>query len=130
MVEKIPIMDDILTEGPEGITLRAYKCRICEQVHFPRPETCLNCFSDVLEGVALSRRGRLFTYTVVHMPTAHFQPPYAVGYVDLPKGLRVFSPLDILEDKPFEVGMEVEIKVGPIWQEEEKEVTGYKFTPV
>ena len=130
MVDQAPIMEGIFTECPDGMTLAAYKCKACERIHFPKPTLCLDCCADVLEPVPLSRRGRLFTYTIVHMPASHFQPPHAAGYVDLPEGLRIFVPLDIVESKPFQVGMEMEINIGPLWQEEDREIIGYRFSPV
>ena len=130
MNEKVPVIEGLFAESPEGYTLLAYKCTSCEQVHFPRAERCLSCLCDDLEKVPLSGRGKLFSYTVVQMPASHFQPPYAVGYVDLAEGIRIFTPLDIVENKPFQVGMEMEINTGPLWQEDDKDVVGYRFSPV
>jgi len=78
----------------------------------------------------LSRRGRLYSYTIAHMPSTHFQPPYAIGFVDLPEGVRVFAPLKMTEAKPFKVGMDMEVVIEKLWQEDDKQVIGYKFKPV
>ena len=43
------------------------------------------------------------------------------------EGIRVFTPLEMEEGKPFTVGMEMEIRVGTLWEEEDKEVVGFKF---
>lgn len=130
MLEKVPVRDGIFAEGPDGISLLANRCKSCGQVFFPKVQSCLNCFHKELEEISLSRRGNLFSYTIVHMPTIHFKPPFAIGYVDLPEGVRVFAPLDIVEDKPFKVGMDMEIAVGTLWQEDDKDIVGYRFSPV
>jgi uncharacterized OB-fold protein len=126
--EKVWIREGIVTEGPEGETLAGNQCKSCGQVFFPKAEqVCLNCLEGPLEDLALSRKGALCSYTVVHMPASGFQPPYAVGFVDLPEGVRVFTPLEMEEGKPFKEGMEMELRVGTLWEEEEKEVMGFKF---
>jgi uncharacterized OB-fold protein len=64
------------------------------------------------------------------MPALHFKPPYAVGYVELPEGVRVFAPLEMVDDRPFKVGMEMEVRVDPLWHEGETAVIGFRFTPI
>ncbi len=128
VAEKVWIREGIVAEGPEGQSLAGNRCKACGQVYFPKVElACLNCLEKQLEDVLLSRKGKLCSYSVVHMPASGFQPPYAVGFVDLPEGVRVFTPLEMEEGKPFKVGMEMEIRVGTLWEEEDKEVVGFKF---
>ena len=69
------------------------------------------CFNKDMEEIALSRRGKLYAYTIGHMASMHFQPSYAVGFVDMPEGVRVFAPLKMTEGKPSKVGMDVEVVV-------------------
>jgi len=64
------------------------------------------------------------------MPSMHFEPPYAIGYVVLPEGVRIFAPLEIVEGKPFEIDMEMEVVIEKLWQEDDNEIIGYKFKPV
>jgi len=64
------------------------------------------------------------------MASTHFPPPYAIGLVDMPEGVRVFAPLKITEDQPIRIGMEMEVMIEELWQEDDKKVVGYKFKPV
>ena len=64
------------------------------------------------------------------MPSMHFEPPFANGFIDIPGGPLVYALLEILEDKPFKVGMEMELKVDTLWTEDDKEFVGFKFCPV
>lgn len=130
MGEKVYISENIFTEGPDGMTLLANKCTSCGKVYFPKLEFCANCSGTELEDIALSRRGKLFTYTTTYMPSIHFEAPYANGFIDVKEGARVFAPLDIIEDKPFKVGMEMQLIIDTLWTEGEKEFVGFKFSPV
>jgi uncharacterized OB-fold protein len=58
------------------------------------------------------------------------QPPYALGLIDLPEGIRVLSPLKLSEDESYRIGMEMEIYFDELWKEEDQQVIGYKFRPV
>lgn len=130
MVEKVFIRNDIFTRGENGMTLLAHKCRSCGKVYFPKMRFCANCFSDELEEIPLSRKGKLYTYTINHMSSSHFEPPYANGLVDTAEGARIFAPLAMVKDKPFKIGMDMELEIVPLWREGEKEIIGYKFSPV
>ncbi len=105
------------------------KCKSCGQVFFPKVVACLNCLVENMEELKLSRRGKLYSYTIARMPSLHFEAPYAVGYVDVPEGVRIFAPLKIREGKAFQIGMEMEVVIETLWKEGEKEIIGYKFQP-
>lgn len=130
MTEMIPIKEGVFIERPEGVILLANRCKSCKQVFFPKAVSCLSCFNEDMEELKLSRKGKLYSYSIGHMPSSHFQPPYAIGYVDMPEGVRIFTPLKMVEGKPFKVGMEMEATIEKLWQEGEKEIIGYKFKPV
>jgi len=129
MAEKVFFREDIFTEGAEGTILLAHKCKSCGKVYFPKVHFCPNCFSVELEEIPLSRKGTLYTYTITYMSSSHLEAPYANGFVDTPEGARVFAPLAMVEDKPFKIGMEMELEVCPLWREEGKEIIAYRFSP-
>jgi len=130
MAEVVPVREGILVEDAEGGRLLGNKCKCCGQLFFPKARFCFTCFNKDMEEAVLSRHGRLYSYTIAHMPSTHFQPPYAIGFVDLPEGVRVFAPLKMTEAKPFKVGMDMEVVIEKLWQEDDKQVIGYKFKPV
>ncbi|MDP6344819.1 MAG: OB-fold domain-containing protein [Alphaproteobacteria bacterium] len=65
---------------------------------FPPKPFCPHSWSDRVEWVELSGRGRLYSQTVVHAAPAAFaaEAPYRVGIVDLDEGLRIATR--ILDD--------------------------------
>ena len=130
MTERIPVKEGIFTESPDGAILLANRCKSCKQIFFPKVVSCLSCFNEDMEELKLSRKGKLNSYTIGYMPSSHFQPPYAIGYVDMPEGVLIFTPLRIVENKPFNIGMEMEVTIETLWQEGDNEVIGYKFKPV
>ena len=130
MGEKVNIRDDLFIEGPEGTTLRATRCNECGKVFFPVVKFCPKCSESELKDIPLNKRGKLYTYTTTFMPSMHFDPPFANGYVDTGEGALIYSLLDIQEDKPFKIGMEMELKIETLWTEDDKEFVGFKFYPV
>ena len=130
MAEKIPVREGAFMEGPDGGILLANRCKSCHQIFFPKALFCLSCLAEDMEEVKLSRRGKLYSYTIGHMPSMHFQPPYAIGYVEMPEGVKIFAPLKMTEDRPLRIGMEMEVFIDKLWQEGDNEVIGYKFRAV
>jgi uncharacterized OB-fold protein len=113
-----------------GASLLANKCPSCGRIFFPEVRFCYDCRNGTLDKIALGRSGKLHSYTIGHMASLKFQPPYAVGFIDMPEGVRVFSPLQIVEGKPLKIGMEMQMTVKTIWQDEDGgEVLGYVFEP-
>ena len=125
-------MEDAFTETAEGGRLVGAKCRKCGQVFFPKVRACLNCFNEDMKDVVLSRRGKLYSYTIGRMPSLHFWPPYCLGYIDMPEGVRIFAPLKVEESgyEQLKIGMEMSVTIEKLWQEDDKEIIGWKFEPV
>ena len=130
MPDKIPLREDLFREGPDGGALLGCRCRSCGTSFFPKGVICLKCHEDKLEEISLSKRGKLYSHATALMPAANFKPPYSVGYIDLPEDIRVFAPLVEDKEKPFEIGMEMELVIEGLWEEDGKTVIGYRFKPV
>ncbi len=85
----------------------------------------------VLDALPLSRRGTLYTYTVIRQAPPRYPVPYAVGYVDLPEGVRVFAQMEGWQARELRLGEEMEISFETIRKDEQgHELIGYKFRPV
>jgi uncharacterized OB-fold protein len=89
------------SEDGEPVRLAGSRCRHCEGVFFPVKDFCPTCLkTDGLEIFPLSPSGTLYSFTVAHTGPAGFDPPYALGYIDLPEGLRIFAML--VDCEPFD----------------------------
>jgi uncharacterized OB-fold protein len=126
---KIPIREGLFTERIEG-NLVGFRCKSCSHVLPPLTIVCYHCSGGDLEKLPLSRVGTLYSYSIIHQPHKHFSVPYFIGYVDLPEGIRIFSPLKQKEGRAFQVGMEMELVVEKLWDQDGDEIIGPKFQPL
>lgn len=130
MSERVPVRKDLFVEGPQGWQLIGSRCRSCGQPFFPKAKSiCLNCEGEDLEETRIAPRGTLYSYAPSNVPTAHFRPPFIVGFVTLENGVRIASQLVEVEGKPFAIGMDMAMLMDTLWKEGDVEVFGYKFKP-
>ena len=120
-----------MPEGSGG-SLLGSRCRECKTTYFPPRQICPCCMKEgILDPLPLSRRGTLYTYTVIRQAPPRYPVPYAVGYVDLPEGVRVFAQLQGWEQRELNVGEEMEVFFETIRKDEQDhDLIGYKFRPV
>jgi uncharacterized OB-fold protein len=136
-----PAVEGWFTDDAEPPRLIGTRCRSCGTYFFPRETfSCRNpaCASSQLEEVQLSRRGRLWSYTNnCYAPPPPFVAsdpfqPYAVAAVELEKErMVVLGQVEAgvaVED--LEVGMEMELTVGTLYQDAEREAVIWKWRPV
>ena len=109
------------------------KCRSCGEVIFPSQSVCPNCSTEDTELVKFGRRGKLYTYSVIRQqPPMYYKGsvPYAIGYVELPEGIRIKSLLVGCDFEALKVGIDMELVVERLHDDEEgNEVVTYMFTP-
>jgi uncharacterized OB-fold protein len=135
MMEGIPFKDGLFTwplAPGEQAFLLGNKCKACGKLYFPKTALCLDCLKDdTLEEVKLSQRGKLYTYTIVRVPSPGFKVPYAFGYIDLPEGVRVCSQISAAEplEENLNLGMDMELDIGQVREEAGKPIIGYLFHP-
>ena len=130
MKKQVPFMEGIFAKKNNTLSLLGTRCNSCKQLFFPQRKTCINCFSEECEEVILSRKGKLYSYTISYMPVYHFTPPHAMGYIELPEGIRIFAPISDWKGKQLKIGMEMELIIDTLWEKDKNEIIGYKFKPV
>ena len=106
--------------------LMAGKCQKCGKIHLPPRPLCDNCFSRDFEWVTVSGKGKLLTYTIIHIAPAQFQAltPYAVGIVQFENGLKIPGMIQSVKQEQIKIGMELTLDFGicntmqhwPQWQ--------------
>ncbi|WP_206811708.1 Zn-ribbon domain-containing OB-fold protein [Paradesulfitobacterium ferrireducens] len=96
----------------EAPYLLGYKCEDCGKVWFPKLEICPECWTD-LKQIRLSRTGKLYSYSIIHVGQRGIKAPYAVGYVDFPENVRIYAQLAIPHDQ-IKLGMDVEVVQGVV----------------
>lgn len=133
--DKVPVKEGLfLWPFPEGDTppLIASRCDVCKKAFFPERDRCPHCQEkgDMKE-ISLSKRGKLYTYTIVRQAPPGFKPPYATALVDLPEGVRLFAQLTTADPEEIEVDGEVALTYGAIAVNKEgSEIVSYMFRPL
>jgi len=85
------------------------QCSDCQRVMVPPRPVCRTCYSTNLKEVDVEGKGKLVTWTVIHIspPTFMDMAPYTLGIVELENGERLTGIM--LEDPDnLEIGMEFE----------------------
>ena len=125
---RVSFRPDVLEVGPEGGRLRGSRCPACGAHFFPPREICSRCLGE-LEAVALSGRGTVYTYTVIHQGPPGFEAPYVLAYVDLPEGVRVLGQVEVAPEEA-RIGTEVELTLTTLGRDGDgREVVGFRFRP-
>ena len=127
----VPLRPGLLEVGPDGTGhLLGSRCPSCGAFFFPQRHVCSRCLTEELEATPLSARGTVYTCTVIHQAAPGFEVPYALGYVDLPEGVRVLGQIAGVEPDAVRIGMEVELSLEPFGEDDQgRELIGYRFRP-
>ncbi|MFW9833717.1 MAG: Zn-ribbon domain-containing OB-fold protein [Candidatus Thorarchaeota archaeon] len=108
-----PTIEEYLKNIQEGV-FRAYKCVDCGAVIAPPSGSCYGCGSNNMEWTDVSGKGKLVSFTVIHVAPDEFaeEAPYYVAIIELEEGTRVSARLlgyDPL--KPEEVSLGIPVKI-------------------
>lgn len=123
------IREGLFRESDTGPTLLAAECTTCGRTVFPSTRICLECGGEAIAPVELGALGELLCATVVHMGSGGFKPGYSVGYVMMPRGVRVFTQIVGSGETPLPSGTPMRLEIAPLWPEDKPDVLGYRFTP-
>lgn len=126
---QVPIREGLFEERDGKATLLGSRCTSCGQVFFPPRTICSECLATDLEQAPLGGTGSLYSYSIVNIPAEHYPAPYAVGWILLPGGIRVFSQIRNWEGRRLKIGMAMALLIGKLWEEQDREIIGYSFRP-
>lgn len=113
-VPEINDLNRIFYEGTAKGELRLCRCRSCgELFRFTHP-LCPKCWSNQLDHVVASGKGKVESFTIAHMPPYDAwaaDVPYVIALVMLDEGVRMMANVaidgaDIAIDMPVEVWFE------------------------
>lgn len=114
MSEQAPFTIDQFYKSLLQGKLMGGKCKKCGKIHLPPRPLCNNCYSKKFDWVEIPGKGKLLTYTVIHMAPTQFQSmaPYAVGIVQLENDLRIPGMISGIDPEQLKIGMELAIDIG------------------
>ena len=133
------VSDAVLScEWGRGWELVGSRCGDCGEVAFgERDPWCARCGGGSTQRLALPRRGRLWSYTIVrHRPPGpcHLPEPFsrlAVGLVELLDAhVRVLAPVDV-DPERLVIGMELALDTPVLHSDDDgTEVVAFRFVEV
>jgi len=121
-------------EIPTRYRLEAGRCSGCGKVVYPARLVCPACRGRDFEKVTLSRKGKVITSTVVHVPPDDFlmEAPYAIAVVETPEGARFMTQVVDCDPATVLPGMDVALEFRLIRREGNSGILcyGHKGVPV
>ncbi|MEM3506277.1 MAG: Zn-ribbon domain-containing OB-fold protein [Candidatus Bathyarchaeia archaeon] len=89
----------------------AVKCKECNSLYIPPKQICSKCYSSNLEWVFLSGKGKLISFTIIHIAPPEFQglAPYIIGIVKLNEGIKLLGIIKNIDVEKLKIGMDLEI---------------------
>ena len=113
--------------------LAGQRCTACGALYLGSRVACSRCCAATpFEEVALSRKGTLHVYSIVHQSVPGAPVPYVAAIVDLPEGVSVRGTIiDVPPDpKSLPFGMPLEMTFGVSQQDREgNDVVAFYFRP-
>lgn len=109
--------------------LTAQRCKSCNKFFsFPPQGSCPHCLSPEYEWVALSGKGKVYSFVTYHRawhPAYQEKVPYNVSLIDLEEGPRLISNVVGCKHDEVKIGMPVEIVY-----DDREEYTLPQFRPI
>jgi len=136
---ELPFASGFLSEPlkpRENIHLLGTRCLNCGVVLLGSRDRCEACASPMVKIIQLSRRGKIWSHTVMRyvspwpfaIPNPH-QPPMPVAWVQLPEGVQIISRINCNPDD-LKIGLPVELVIEKGWEDETgNDILMYKFQP-
>jgi len=109
------------------------RCKKCGDCFYPKRAVCANCYSQEMEEVALSTRGKIYTYTIARTsyPGVPLTAPFITAQVELPEKVQVLSLITGIDFDKVKIGTDVELYFWKVREDEEgNEVMAFAFKPV
>ena len=115
-------------EGCKEHELRFQKCSDCGLVRWPPSIICPNCYSESMEPILATGKGKVYTFTVYHRayhPGFAKDVPYVAAIIELEEGPHFLS--NIVGCKSNEVHCDMPVEV--VWEDVNEEFSLPKFKP-
>ncbi|GAA1420400.1 hypothetical protein GCM10009601_18850 [Streptomyces thermospinosisporus] len=98
-------------EGVARHRLLIQRCTGCGTLRFPWLPGCNGCGSLEWDTVEASGEGTVYSYVVMHHPPfPAFDPPYAVGLIELAEGVRMIADVVDVPCDQVRIGMPVRLE--------------------
>jgi uncharacterized protein len=139
---RVPAIEGWFTTDPDRPALLGTRCTACGSFFFPRESTfCRNpdCLGREFDDVELSRRGTVWSFTNTcyqppppYVPTAEPFEPFTLAAVELAdeKMVVLGQMVPGVQIDDLAAGMEVELVLDTLFEDDDNEYLVYKWRPV
>lgn len=109
--EQIPFTVESFYKFVKEKKLMAAQCNKCGTVILPPRPMCPKCFSKDLRWKESPLKGKLLTYTVIHVSPQQFQSltPYPVGIVEFENGAHLPGMIKNIAINQIKIGMNLTV---------------------
>ena len=98
-------------EGVQRHQLLIQRCTDCGTLRHPWLPGCNACGGPDWDTIEASGEGTVYSYVVMHHPPFHaFDPPYAVGLIELAEGVRIVSNVVGVPYDKVRIGLPVRLE--------------------
>ena len=105
--------------------IQGFVCRACGTRIYPRHARCPSCGAREFDSVPIMGKGKLLTFTRVHMLSLAFTDRFiTLGIVEYDDGLRALGRIAV--DEP-QIGMDLEAEIGTVRMQDGEEIKGLCF---
>jgi len=96
--------------------LRGVRCCNCDKVTIPPRPLCPHCLSSDLGWFRSQGRGRLETFTIIHIPLAPLsdKAPYIVGLIRLDEGPMITGRILIDPERVKDIRLGLKLELSPL----------------
>lgn len=106
------------------------RCDVCGVTTFPKRSVCPSCMSEKVVEEVMPRTGTLYSFTVLRVGPERWLRPAALGYVDLPNDVRVFSRI-VGDLDAIRISQPVELDVAVVGREADgSPLSSFVFKPL
>lgn len=104
-----PIWNGLMGADEAGPYLIGGRCSACGFTTLGLRDVCPECWAEgTMAEAPIGRRGTLYTYTIIHQLPQGYDETFAVGYIDLDGGVRVFAHV---ENSPASLAIGTELEL-------------------
>jgi len=128
---RIPLVDYLVLDGPDGPHLAAHECVTCAARFFDRRNACGNCGGNAFQQVAIAPHGVVKAFTIVAFAAPGIPVPFVAAVVDC-DGTSVRANVINTEPDPDHVslGMPVRLATYVVGTDDDgTEAIGFGFEP-
>lgn len=132
--QRIPIKEGLFVydEMTGNGYLIGSRCKVCGEYFHPKRVVCLSCYSEELEEIRLSNRGKIVTYTTVmsSYPGAPVKAPFVTAQVELAEKIQLPALIVDATQTDLRIGTPVELCFWSAGKDEQgNELIAYGFRP-